>query len=265
MEGPEQADALSADHYPPDFTRRNCGTFLEDLGAYFRLLQRFCHARQERLALDLDAVEGVMPAVVVPQRAARLWQRLERLGLELLAAGNAWQMSQWLRLHLDWLPIERSGFFEDQDVSKRAVGEQASIAEALDDGCWGHDLSDFLAWRKKTGQPLGFSGRDVENDPCMLEFVFDDVGRDIRALLAAANERALGEAFVPPPLSSLEKAVLQLIPRGGETGLTGRQLIAALKRQCWQLDQSTLTTHVIPKLKRFYGVGGRPGVGYYRP
>jgi hypothetical protein len=65
----------------------------------------------------------------------------------------------------------------------------------------------------------------------------------------------------PPPLTPDERAVLDLI-RGlpdGE-GITGKKIIAALRGR---VDQSTLTSRIIPRLKRWWDVDNRRGVGYF--
>jgi hypothetical protein len=121
-----------------------------------------------------------------------------------------------------------------------------------------------LTWRIRTGQPLGFSGREYENESSALEGVFDDVGRDVRVLLTAANERVPGDALTSPPLTELEEAVLQLVPRGHGDGISGKEIIAAINKSRPSVGQSTLTTHIMPKLKKWYGVANRNGVGYYR-
>jgi hypothetical protein len=67
-----------------------------------------------------------------------------------------------------------------------------------------------------------------------------------------------------PPLTDTEKRVLDLIksqPQG--TGVTGSQIVTTLSNQNYPIEQSTLTRHIIPKLKQWYGVKNRPGVGYY--
>ncbi len=69
----------------------------------------------------------------------------------------------------------------------------------------------------------------------------------------------------PPPLTDKEEAVLTIItkqPKG--KGITGKCIIAELSRQGIELEQSTLTRHIIPKLKKKpYEVKNRPNVGYY--
>lgn len=74
----------------------------------------------------------------------------------------------------------------------------------------------------------------------------------------------LTEGGDPPPLTENEKRVLSIIqeqPRGD--GILGKQIIDQLTTQALPIDQSTLTRHIIPMLKRWYGVDNRRGVGYY--
>ena len=68
----------------------------------------------------------------------------------------------------------------------------------------------------------------------------------------------------PPPLTEAEGKVLELIkkqPKG--QAITGSEIISRLNQQSFPMEQSTLTRHIIPNLKEFYGVKNRRGVGYY--
>ncbi len=71
----------------------------------------------------------------------------------------------------------------------------------------------------------------------------------------------------PPPLTDHEQKVLDLIkaqPPG--KGITGPKILTTLAKQGRILDQSTLTRHIIPKLKKWYGVGNAGGGrGYFIP
>jgi hypothetical protein len=48
-------------------------------------------------------------------------------------------------------------------------------------------------------------------------------------------------------------------------GILGRRIIQELGKHGFPIQQSTLTTHIIPKLKKWYGVENRGGVGYFLP
>jgi len=79
-----------------------------------------------------------------------------------------------------------------------------------------------------------------------------------------AGHDSVAGVHTPPPLTRLEKAVLNIIKvQPKDKGITGNKIIAELARQRITTEQSTLTRHIIPKLKRWYGVKNRPGVGYY--
>jgi hypothetical protein len=68
------------------------------------------------------------------------------------------------------------------------------------------------------------------------------------------------------PLSKRERLVLQLIPCGTKTGITGSEICQQLEQKhAIVLDESTLRSTIIPKLKAQSGVKNRPRVGYYRP
>ncbi len=65
------------------------------------------------------------------------------------------------------------------------------------------------------------------------------------------------------PLTDSERRVLELI-KGAPDGIMGPQIVAALSKEGIRLAQSTLTRHIIPKLKA-RGVKNRRGAGYYLP
>ena len=69
-----------------------------------------------------------------------------------------------------------------------------------------------------------------------------------------------------PPLAEREQQVLDIItdqPKG--TGITGQEIINLMqKKNQITLEQGSLTGHIIPKLKKWYGVDNRPRAGYYR-
>jgi hypothetical protein len=73
-------------------------------------------------------------------------------------------------------------------------------------------------------------------------------------------------ALSGPPLTDTERAVLAVIPRSPR-GCTGKEIIAALAAAAdgTELQQSTLTRHIIPRLKKWHGVTNRPHAGYCRP
>ena len=68
-----------------------------------------------------------------------------------------------------------------------------------------------------------------------------------------------------PPLSKSERAVLEIIralPDG--EGILGPQILKELgKRGIRSVDQSHLTSRIMPMLKEHYGIANRPNVGYY--
>lgn len=85
------------------------------------------------------------------------------------------------------------------------------------------------------------------------------------AMRSAAVEPNRPAQFKPPPLTEHEQWVLDLIaaqPKG--TAITGPRIISAIGvKHHYVMEQSTLTKHIIPKLKRWYSVKSRPRVGYY--
>jgi hypothetical protein len=66
-------------------------------------------------------------------------------------------------------------------------------------------------------------------------------------------------------LTTLEQSVLDIIiaqPPG--SGIPGKQILKEMAKKGRILDDSTLTTHIIPKLKAWHRVKTRRGAGYYR-
>lgn len=101
---------------------------------------------------------------------------------------------------------------------------------------------------------------------------YADACRVLEALVGdplrnSAQDHAFRET--PPPPTSLEEAVLNVI-RAHPGGITGRAIIEQVSRETststepYFLDQAALTSRIIPRLKRWYGVENRRnGVGYY--
>jgi hypothetical protein len=86
--------------------------------------------------------------------------------------------------------------------------------------------------------------------------------------LAAKRDRLPKSATHPVsvPLSDTEQKVLDEIKsQVPGTGITGAKICRHLADKGFPIDQSTLTRHIIPKLKASHGVENRPGVGYYIP
>ena len=93
-----------------------------------------------------------------------------------------------------------------------------------------------------------------------------DITRMPKLAQVTAVERDEPAADFPPPLSEKATAVYKLLLELPEDeGLTGRQIVSRLREQGVFTDESTLTTHIIPKLKRVHGVVNRPNVGYCIP
>jgi len=91
----------------------------------------------------------------------------------------------------------------------------------------------------------------------------EKAGEDLQALLLAVDEclRTQG-GEVTPPLNDTQQAVLDLLrdlPPG--KGMTGKQIINALREH--EIDQSTLTSRIIPFLRQHYHVANKRVAGYY--
>ena len=105
---------------------------------------------------------------------------------------------------------------------------------------------------------------DVEHIQQLIECVEQWVSTArLDSQISNERESPRGQA---PPLSEREQQVLDIIsdqPNG--KAIKGAEIIVLMrKRHRVVLEQGTLTGHIIPKLKRGYGVKNRPNVGYYR-
>ena len=117
-------------------------------------------------------------------------------------------------------------------------------------------------------QKRGWSGGRLEGEPAAIEDDYDDVDqlRHIRYRIddLVHDCKTLGrylQSEIPEeePLSDTEQAVFDLIvglPKG--KGITGKEICNKVSG----LGPSTLTRHIIPKIKR-RGVRNRRGVGYF--
>lgn len=233
-------------HVPSDVLKR-AGDFSDALARYRALVS--CVNRTSRSGAPVFNPEAVATA-------RRLWSKLSRLGKQLLQAGNDWGMSEWIAKRPEWLPLERSGFFEGDAF------EDEEITEYWCD--WGLDLGRFLAEPQQRGRPLGFRTHPREEWRDILDNMFGDVARDVRALIAATHERLEADRAGSAPLNDRQKEVLKLIPFGPDRGILGKEIIAMLGKAGDSLGLSTLTRHVIPRLKQFHNVRNQRGVGYYR-
>jgi hypothetical protein len=86
----------------------------------------------------------------------------------------------------------------------------------------------------------------------------------LRIIEVAARQK-LGTMPPRPPLSDLQEAVLDEIPchPPAKTGKTGKEIVAAVREKGFDLGVSTLTSHIIPVLKK-WGVQSKRGAGCIR-
>jgi hypothetical protein len=83
--------------------------------------------------------------------------------------------------------------------------------------------------------------------------------RDFRNFVVQQTGRRTARKRHAPPLSDREQEVLDLIASHPPGAAIPGKAITRHTGVC----QSTLTSHIIPKLKRWYGVKNRRGAGYY--
>ncbi|MCH8153373.1 MAG: hypothetical protein IH830_13485 [Planctomycetes bacterium] len=82
--------------------------------------------------------------------------------------------------------------------------------------------------------------------------------------LRRARGDSESDSSTPPPLSDIERKVLELLVNlPASRGMTGKEIIHEAAKYGLSIGQGTITRHVIPKLRAWYGVSNRPGVGYY--
>lgn len=183
--------------------------------------------------------------------AVKVWRKdLIEPAKRFLQIGNDWAINEWVDDRTEWTQqlqsLFRHYFEPDQDILWE----------------WGMALRRFLAEADRHPDPLGFRADEPEENWCRREEMFWDVELEVRALLGAANERLSHDLANPKPLTDLQKEVLKLIPQGTSEGITGKEIVSKLADM--SLAQSTLTRHVIPVLKKYYGVCNDRAVGYFR-
>lgn len=186
-----------------------------------------------RLALD---------AIIAGEAAPSLEQ--------VLALGRALQLA-----HLSFLPEKQLlGAHEEATIAMNLVYAAVRLqhprrtdeerARVNDPGYLHHQLASIDArglWPTVRGEFVKFSKR-----------VFQEL-----------KDRT-PETPSPVPLTELEALVLEVIreqPPG--QAITGKAIVAALAKRGVLIEQSTLTRHLLPKLKQDHGVRNRRGVGYF--
>jgi hypothetical protein len=234
----------------PTMVRRNCQRYVEVWERY-RALEGDEVIRKLLAGNDDGSFKAQKKPIPFKGQLREYWTLLNRYSRLLLKSGEAWNMNEWVHNNRVWRQIKFPGFFEKE-------------VPEIKKGAWGYYLECFLWWSKTKGMTVGSVG---ETDYDIYTEVLRDALHDVRALAAAATERIAGKpgsADVRPPLKHRERAILNLIPlcETGQ-GITGKELIDKLKRFRLSISQSTLTTHVIHKLKAHYGVE-KTAVGYCR-
>lgn len=183
--------------------------------------------------------------------AVKVWRKdLIEPAERFLQVGNDWAMNEWVDDHTEWTQQLQSPFTHYFEPDQEILWE------------WGMALRQFLAEADRHPDPLGFRADVPDDSWYRREEMFRDVELDVRALLAAGNERMDRDMANPKPLTELQRRVLNLIPKGTSRGITGKEILTKLAPM--PLDQSTLTRHVIPVLKQYYGVCNQLGFGYFR-
>jgi hypothetical protein len=130
------------------------------------------------------------------------------------------------------------------------------VAFSLDKGAIEHELEQLFDSPVAVHVDADFWQREIV-DPMKRH------AGEMRAWVKKLKKSAgRGQATVAPPLTAHERAVLEVI-KDHPHGIQGDNILTILARRGRVLDQSTLTRHIIPKLKDWHRVRNRPGVGYY--
>src|SRR5262249_45584287 len=119
-------------------------------------------------------------------------------------------------------------------------------------------LDQVIGWRERQGNLTAMKG----SSPTLSQPVpTPNEKAPQEAETRTSGDRRAPDRESPPPITPDECAVLDLIQAlpSGE-GITGKKIVAALKGR---VDQSTLTSRIIPKLKRWWDVDNRRGAGYF--
>jgi hypothetical protein len=126
-------------------------------------------------------------------------------------------------------------------------------------GLKGKDGTGTVTWAglysDHTNAP-GFWQRNVEAP-------IKEHAEQVRAWIKGVKQEAgRGKPSGTPPPTPLQRQVLEII-KNHPNGIKGPQIISALAKEGDNLDQSTLTRHIIPELKEKHHVRNRRGAGYY--
>lgn len=109
--------------------------------------------------------------------------------------------------------------------------------------------------------------RHIEVQNRVVEFVRPLLPPFLRSLddvLTDSEQSSLPIPTTPPPLTEKEQHVLNLIESQSEgQGISVKEIINDETSRSLGISQGGLTTHIIPRLKDWYGVTSRTGVGYY--
>lgn len=119
------------------------------------------------------------------------------------------------------------------------------------------EYDEYLAMFRKQDSQLPFGGAYLDS----LFKMSRDYIADIRS---QRDERDTAVVGAPQPLTDAERRVFNIIARQPVgTGIMGKRIVATLHAEGYSIGQSTLTKHIVPKLKQSHGVKNRRGVGYY--
>lgn len=205
----------------------------------FTALNRFLDALRRVLAIQAGEDSAIFPDTAAGEAKAREWAERTELDIrrrlyELDSARMA-LLESGFDVPDKWL-IPKTGIEHDVMVYDRpARGNRRWYIQ------WGGIPDEH---RKALGQ----------------------IWQEVSAAVMRLNNAAPTPAAPKPPPTRKQRAVLNLLLAlpGGEA-LTGETILDALSRgnPPMIMDMSTLTRHIMPVLKKDYGVKNRPRVGYY--
>lgn len=188
-----------------------------------------------------------------PNRAidlARLERDAGRLRAEQLGNGQAVTPTTGLEIGPDW---EKRGAQRAKDRHDLAVAywQQAVIQLESEQPSNSQLVFALERYRLRDGDRISAAAR-VHAEACA-----------ILAEQAEGHQQPSPRAD-GPPLGSKASAVLRLIQSiEPPEGITGPEIVLRLDERGVLVEPNTLTRHIIPNLKKHYGVTNKRGVGYY--
>ncbi len=224
-------------------------------------LRQLLHAGSRLCAILQDEMEGeTRPHVVREGELIEMDGQLDRF---VATKEDEEQFGHTFVKYGEW-KLAMKALWDTFRTARPICGEMKAVDDLLllyvqvkdkNEKAWSLD-KDFPN-TQSAGAAVGISvPHQIVQSQRALEHIEAEIQR-LEAEQTMARKRPL------PPLSKKEKAVFDLIKHQPEgSALKGGEIISKLDQQGIFLEQSTLTRHIIPKLRE-RGITNRHGVGYY--